>query len=533
MTARSYDKRLLSRVRNSVMLINDMNHPNVVKFHKWYETRNHLWVVEEYCVGGTLRNLRSQDRYEPECSVRRFGVDLMAGLRYVHGRGITHCDLKPSKILINEYGVLKLTGFDVARRVTEKKNEKNKRGNSTPHYMAPELILEKDKLPYSFKSDLWAFGCVLYEMYFGEPPFVAGTISDLNKSIVHDMPRFEHVMESSSRRRRKKKKESLIKKPPSKHFKSLLCGLLEKNVTRRMDWTELLRHPFWTENKESQSAVEAIESDSSKLPREPVFESFMREGGKSNTSPDSKREYESHRVKKKKKNDDEDVEEVIRLLRGVNAKEDEENEENREEEKQRYVASTPSTISSPASMRKDRVVDRVERMERVRKQTSPVKKRPRTHQSKRRKSALERLESLNRKRNVVTAPAPLMKEKTFQSPSWNLLFRSHADINIRPIVGNRNIERMPPVTLNRNMRSDFTRHSISDLGEMISQEIQQSDDKSVEDKEKSSSELEEFFRNVLFALDEGSSATRGNVLSYLIHLMSPERMSCYIVSLSL
>ena len=60
---------------------------------------------------------------------------------------------------------------------------------------------------------------------------------------------------------------------------------------------------------------------------------------------------------------------------------------------------------------------------------------------------------------------------------------------------------MPPVTLNRNTRSDFTRHSISDLGKMIAQEIQ-SDDKSVEDKEKSSSELEEFFRNVLFALDE-------------------------------
>lgn len=183
-TARSYDKRLLSRVRNSVMLINDMSHPNVVKFHNWYETRNHIWVVEEYCVGGTLRSLRSQDRYEPECAVRRFGVDLMAGLRYVHGRGITHCDLKPSKVLINEYGVLKLTGFDIARKVTEMKSEKNKQGRSTPHYMAPELILDKEKSPYSYKSDLWAFGCVLYEMFFGEPPFVAGTISDLNKSIV-------------------------------------------------------------------------------------------------------------------------------------------------------------------------------------------------------------------------------------------------------------------------------------------------------------------------------------------------------------
>ena len=117
-------------------------------------------------------------------------------------------------------------------------------------------------------------------------------------------------------------------------------------------------------------------------PREPVFESFLREA-KRNTSPDSKREHESHRVKKKKsKNDDEDVEDVIRLLRGVTTKEE------KDEEKQRYVASTPSTITSPASMRKERVerMERVERVERIKKQTSPVKKRPKTHQSKRRKS---------------------------------------------------------------------------------------------------------------------------------------------------
>ena len=89
-TARSYERDFSPGVRNSVMLINDMNHPNVVKFHNWYETRNHLWVVEEYCVGGTLRSLRSQDRYEPECSVRRFGVDLMAGIE-IRSRTRYHC----------------------------------------------------------------------------------------------------------------------------------------------------------------------------------------------------------------------------------------------------------------------------------------------------------------------------------------------------------------------------------------------------------------------------------------------------------
>ena len=256
---------------------------------------------------------------------------------------------------------------------------------------------------------------------------------------------------------------------------------------------------------ESQSAVEAIESDSSKLPSEPVFESFVRKG---NSSPDSKRENVSRdEYVKKINNSNEDINEVIDLLRGVSAKSDGSEEE--KEDKKRYVG---TTISSPALIRKERI----QKQKRIKK-TSPVKKRPKTHQSKRRKSALERLESLNRKRNAVTAPAP-MKHTTFETPSWNLLFCPHADINIRPIVGNRNIERIQPVMFNKNSISDFTRHSISDLGEMIAQEIQSDNEKS------KSSELETFFHNILFALDEGSSATRGNVLSYLIHLMSPERM---------
>ena len=128
-----------------------------------------------------------------------------------------------------------------------------------------------------------------------------------------------------------KKRKGFDQKPPSKHFKSLLCGLLEKNVTRRMDWSELLRHPFWTEtwNRKVQSKRSRVTLRNF---LEPVFESFLREA---RNAADSKREHESHRVKKKKsKNDDEDVEDVIRLLRGAATKEE------KDEEKQRIGFNT-------------------------------------------------------------------------------------------------------------------------------------------------------------------------------------------------
>jgi len=307
--------------------------------------------------------------------------------------------------------------------------------------------------------------------------------------------------------------------------------LLEKNVTKRIDWDTLLKHSFWTQNNESRSAVEAIANDATKLPREPAFESFVMRINQVSSSNSKGNDYvtaqennNNNKIKEQTRDRDfkhlddnnDNVDSVIRLLRDYGGISQSSSKKN--EKKKRYVT-TPSTVESPALMRKKK-----ENCD----SSSSIKKRPQTYQSKRRKSALERLESLNRKRNVVTAPPKQQQnKKTFKCPSWNLLFRRDSDINIRPIVGNRNIERthsivQPTFT---KLTSDFTRHSISDLGEMISQELDNE-----YKKDKKSSELEVFFHDVLFSLDEGSSATRGNVLSYLVRLMSPERTSVHVTS---
>jgi serine/threonine-protein kinase ULK4 len=58
-----------------------LNSAHVLKFYDWYETRNNLWLILEYCTGGDLESLLKQDGYLPETSVRIFGLDILAGLK--------------------------------------------------------------------------------------------------------------------------------------------------------------------------------------------------------------------------------------------------------------------------------------------------------------------------------------------------------------------------------------------------------------------------------------------------------------------
>ena len=79
-------------------MTHDIEHENVVRFHEWYETSNHLWLVVELCNGGSLETLISQDCNLPESALRPFGVQLVIGLHYIHSLSILFHDLKPSKV---------------------------------------------------------------------------------------------------------------------------------------------------------------------------------------------------------------------------------------------------------------------------------------------------------------------------------------------------------------------------------------------------------------------------------------------------
>lgn len=115
-------------------------------------------------------------------------MDLMTGLQYLHSCGVLYCDLKPSNVLVDEYGVLKLSDFGLARRIPGSQagapvedGGPDRRG--TPAYMAPELFLS-DGQP-SYASELWSLGCVLYELAVGRPPFTSSSLNELIQIILN------------------------------------------------------------------------------------------------------------------------------------------------------------------------------------------------------------------------------------------------------------------------------------------------------------------------------------------------------------
>ena len=258
---KSVDKSQRPRVLQEVQVLRSVSHPLVLKFHAWYETKNHLWLILEYCVGGDLLGLLKQDERLPERSVAVFARDLVAALRVLHRAGTLHCDLKPSNVLMDEDGRLKLCGFGLARKVADVTSSRGAPGQlskrGTPCYMAPELFREGGV--HSFASDLWALGCVMYECAAGRPPFVSSSLSELMEMILTDDP--PPVDDK--------------KAAVSPEFENLVARLLDKDPTRRLDWDGLLSHPFWTVDPTVASQLRAV-GEANPLPPQPAFEAAAR-----------------------------------------------------------------------------------------------------------------------------------------------------------------------------------------------------------------------------------------------------------------
>jgi serine/threonine protein kinase len=77
-----------------------LNHPHMLKFYDWYETKNNLWVILEYCTGGNLETILQQDGHLPESAIRIFGMDMVAGLK-VRGSALHFFDF----ILISIFSI--------------------------------------------------------------------------------------------------------------------------------------------------------------------------------------------------------------------------------------------------------------------------------------------------------------------------------------------------------------------------------------------------------------------------------------------
>ncbi|KAF4653097.1 Serine threonine kinase [Perkinsus chesapeaki] len=230
-------------------VLNDIKgHFNVLKFFNWYETRNHLWIITEYCAGGDLLKVLKQDTKVSPDQCRLFCLDIVSGLHHVHRNGIIYGDLKPSNLLFTEEGRLKLCDFGMSQRLTDleglsaKGKPLPRRG--TPYYMAPELFL--DRGVHSFASDLWALGIVMHELVTGRPPFVSNSFQSLQQLIKENDPNPDITPLSSA----------MADLVHGRGHRGNDGSLLGKDPATRLDWPGLLRHSFWNGQFDSLLGVD-------------------------------------------------------------------------------------------------------------------------------------------------------------------------------------------------------------------------------------------------------------------------------------
>lgn len=165
------DPAIFGRFKRESQIARSLDHPNVQRSFDLAENRTEPYLVLEYVDGENLRTRLSEfDGPVPVDQAVEWGRQLASVITYLHGQGITHRDLKPENVLVTSDDQLKVADFgtallDGAKRLTWKHLTE---GVGTPNYMSPEQIQGERG---DTRSDIYAWGIMLYEFLTGRPPF--------------------------------------------------------------------------------------------------------------------------------------------------------------------------------------------------------------------------------------------------------------------------------------------------------------------------------------------------------------------------
>ncbi|XP_035180299.1 serine/threonine-protein kinase Nek1 isoform X2 [Oxyura jamaicensis] len=168
--------------RREVAVLANMKHPNIVLYRESFEENGCLYIVMDYCEGGDLfKKINAQKGILfSEDQILDWFVQICLALKHIHDRKILHRDIKSQNIFLTKDGTVQLGDFGIAR-VLNSTVELARTCIGTPYYLSPEICQNR---PYNNKSDIWALGCVLYEMCTLKHAFEAGNMKNLVLKII-------------------------------------------------------------------------------------------------------------------------------------------------------------------------------------------------------------------------------------------------------------------------------------------------------------------------------------------------------------
>ena len=244
------DKRMCDKkmLKTEIQILKKLDSPYIVSLYDLIETKKYLYIVMEKCEGGELFDQIAEldgDHYtEEDCCLILHQI--AKGVKYMHLTGIVHRDLKPENILCikpNSIRKVKIADFGISKILNTKKYSISHPSNSmntivgTINYTAPEVLKEKQ---YDYTVDFWSIGIIMYILLCGYPPFYGEDDKQVTESILNDKLElddddWEHV---------------------SQEAKDLVCGLLEKDSTKRKTCDDILKLA-WKVSSKSLSFAKA------------------------------------------------------------------------------------------------------------------------------------------------------------------------------------------------------------------------------------------------------------------------------------
>ena len=212
---------------NESKILQKLDHQNIIKFYDVFIEKKSeitLNLVTEYADGGDLsEKIKNQKKnnYFPENEILDYFIQICFALKHIHDKKIIHRDLKSQNIFLTKKGIVKLGDFGVAKNL---QNTWKKASTiiGTPYYLSPEIVMSK---PYSFKSDIWSLGVLLYEMMSLKMPFDAVSLPMLTLKIMKgDYPPPPNIY--------------------SRDLRNLVSMLLNVSSDKRPDINQILRNTF-------------------------------------------------------------------------------------------------------------------------------------------------------------------------------------------------------------------------------------------------------------------------------------------------
>ena len=199
----------------------EVHHPFIVQLYYAFQSKSKFYLVLEYVRGGELFFRMQQQRPGlPVDEVRLYIAEIALALKHLHGIGVIYRDLKAENVLLDVQGHVKLTDFGLSKDLHSEELTSTFCG--TNEYLAPEVVAHN---PYGVAVDWWTVGILMYEMLYGKTPFFCPNKAQM----------FNRILRS----------EVPFPVSGDKNAESLICGLLEKDPSKRFGFEQLSQHPFF------------------------------------------------------------------------------------------------------------------------------------------------------------------------------------------------------------------------------------------------------------------------------------------------